>query len=72
MELFSSIHKTGTTIIVVTHDAQVAAYAQRRIFIHDGQIVKDSRSPAPERVEAAPYSAVPPPVAGGGGREPGA
>ena len=62
MELFSSIHKTGTTIILVTHDAQVAAYAKRRIFIHDGRIVKDTLLPAPEHVEAAPYSAVPPPI----------
>ena len=62
MELFSSIHKTGTTIILVTHDAQVAAYAKRRIFIHDGRIVKDTQLPAPEHIEAAPYSVVPPPA----------
>ncbi len=73
MDLFSSIHQTGTTIIVVTHDTKVAACAQRRIHIHDGHIVKDTQAPLPERVEAAPYSAVPPPLgeSGGPGAGPG-
>lgn len=42
LQLFSSIHKDGTTIILVTHDAKVAAYAKRRIRIHDGHIVRDT------------------------------
>ena len=40
--LFNSIHGHGTTIILVTHDAKVAAYAKRRIRIHDGHIVRDT------------------------------
>ncbi len=42
LELFSSIHQGGTTIILVTHDSKVASYAGRRIRIHDGRIVRDT------------------------------
>jgi putative ABC transport system ATP-binding protein len=64
MELFKSINKDGTTIILVTHDAQVAAHARRRIFIHDGYIVKDAQYSLSESVEARPHSGMPPPGAG--------
>ena len=70
MDLFSSIHQAGTTIILVTHDASVAAHARRRIHIHDGHIVKDTQRPQPEHTEAAPYSALPPPLAGKNNPEP--
>ena len=36
MELFSEIHKTGTTIIMITHDANIAAHADRTAYIRDG------------------------------------
>ena len=65
MELFSSIHQTGTTIILVTHDPKVAAHARRRIHIHDGHIVKDTQHAPSAQVEAAPYSALPPPIPAG-------
>jgi putative ABC transport system ATP-binding protein len=34
-------HEDRITVIVVTHDADVAAYASRRIFIKDGAIQED-------------------------------
>ncbi|MEN6561377.1 MAG: ABC transporter ATP-binding protein [Acidobacteriota bacterium] len=43
LNLFHRIHEQGTTIIMVTHDREVAAQAQRIIHIRDGQIEKDER-----------------------------
>lgn len=38
MEIFSSINKKGTAILLVTHDAKVASRAQRVLFMKDGKI----------------------------------
>ena len=44
MDLLKQIHSlTGMTIIVVTHDPNVAAYAHRTLHMIDGRIVSDSR-----------------------------
>jgi putative ABC transport system ATP-binding protein len=41
MALFARLHEAGNTIIVVTHEADIAAYAHRVISIRDGQVEKD-------------------------------
>ena len=41
MNLFEQLHEAGNTIIVVTHEADIAARAHRVIHIRDGQIEKD-------------------------------
>jgi putative ABC transport system ATP-binding protein len=46
MTLFERLHKGGNTIILVTHEADVAAYAYRTIHIRDGQIENDVRRAA--------------------------
>ena len=38
MELLAEIHRSGTTIVLVTHDIKVAAKSQRVLFLFDGQI----------------------------------
>jgi putative ABC transport system ATP-binding protein len=38
LELFVDLHRQGNTIIIVTHDLQIAAMAQRQVEIHDGLI----------------------------------
>jgi putative ABC transport system ATP-binding protein len=46
LNLFHRIHEQGNTIIMVTHDREVANQAQRIISIRDGQIEKDERKGA--------------------------
>lgn len=41
LDLIGEIHKSGTTLIVVTHDSQVAARADRVLLLVDGAIVED-------------------------------
>jgi putative ABC transport system ATP-binding protein len=40
LALFKELNAQGRTILVVTHDAEVAAHCQREIHIHDGKIVE--------------------------------
>jgi putative ABC transport system ATP-binding protein len=46
MALFERLHKAGNTIVLVTHEADVAAYAYRAIHIRDGQVENDVRRAA--------------------------
>ncbi len=41
MALFERLHEAGNTIVLVTHEADVAAHARRAIHIRDGQVEKD-------------------------------
>ena len=45
MEIFSSLYQEGKTIILVTHENDVAAYATRHVILSDGHISKDIRGP---------------------------
>jgi putative ABC transport system ATP-binding protein len=42
LALLANLHSTGLTVLLVTHDAEVAAHAQRAIKLRDGMIVDDS------------------------------
>jgi putative ABC transport system ATP-binding protein len=46
MGVFERLHETGNTIILVTHEADVAAHAHRTIHIRDGQVENDVRRAA--------------------------
>jgi len=41
MQLLSELHRSGTTICMVTHDPRYAPYAERTVHMFDGQIVRD-------------------------------
>ena len=43
MQLFSDLNIAGKTIILITHDRQIASYAKRLITIQDGRILKDEQ-----------------------------
>jgi len=54
INLFQNLHAQGNTIILVTHEMDVAQHAHRVIFIRDGQVASDEKVvkkiPAPEQV----------------------
>jgi len=43
MALFERLHQQGNTIIVVTHEHDIALHAHRIIFVRDGKVAKDER-----------------------------
>jgi putative ABC transport system ATP-binding protein len=43
MGVFERLHSAGNTIVLVTHEADIAAYAHRTIAIRDGLVEKDTR-----------------------------
>jgi putative ABC transport system ATP-binding protein len=42
LALIAEVHADGQTVVLVTHDAEVAARAQRQISLRDGRIEHDS------------------------------
>jgi putative ABC transport system ATP-binding protein len=46
MAVFKRLHDAGNTIVLVTHEADIAAFAHRVISIRDGQVEKDVRQAA--------------------------
>lgn len=44
MDIFCDLHKQGRTIIMVTHEPDIAAYAERVVHVRDGRIVKDEQN----------------------------
>jgi putative ABC transport system ATP-binding protein len=46
MAVFERLNQAGNTIVLVTHEADIAAYAHRVISIRDGQVERDIRRAA--------------------------
>ena len=45
MALFDRLHSGGNTIVLVTHESDIASHAHRVVHIRDGQVEKDVKSP---------------------------
>ncbi len=67
METLTRLNREqGVTVIVVTHEADIAAYADRVLTMRDGQVIADKRNAKPAGSAAAPHAAlsgVGPPIA---------
>lgn len=58
MELLGEIHRSGNTILLVTHNPELTRYADRVVYMHDGGIVHDEKTPVgevPRRARRAFY-----------------
>ncbi|HSR49234.1 MAG TPA: ABC transporter ATP-binding protein [Acidobacteriota bacterium] len=53
MALFESLHRSGNTIVLVTHEEEIARFARRIIQIRDGSIESDELVPEEERSSAS-------------------
>lgn len=51
MALFDQIHKNGNTIIIVTHEEDIAQHAHRIIRLRDGMVESDETNPSPMTFE---------------------
>ena len=52
LALFEELNREGLTLVIVTHDQEVAAHARRRIAFRDGLVVEDQRTLGVVRVPA--------------------
>jgi putative ABC transport system ATP-binding protein len=43
MQLFDELHRQGNTVILVTHENDIAEHAERRVVLRDGKVVTDVR-----------------------------
>jgi putative ABC transport system ATP-binding protein len=46
MQIFRDLNDAGKTIVLVTHEPEIAAYAKRRLTFRDGLLVADQRGEA--------------------------
>ena len=44
MALFADLHRSGRTVVLITHNPEVAAVAGRRVHIRDGAIIEEERA----------------------------
>jgi len=51
MGILQSLNRSGITIILITHEKDIAAYAKRNIAFRDGKIVRDELLPNPKKAE---------------------
>lgn len=52
MDLFDQLHSKGNTIVMVTHEEDIAKYAHRIIRLRDGLVESDEVNPNPTKVSA--------------------
>jgi putative ABC transport system ATP-binding protein len=46
LQLFDELHASGNTVILVTHETEIAAHSRRQVLLRDGHVVADRRQAA--------------------------
>ncbi|HVT16898.1 MAG TPA: ABC transporter ATP-binding protein [Thermoanaerobaculia bacterium] len=65
MELFDELHGAGNSVLLVTHESEIAAHAWRQVNLRDGKVLSDQPTPRPApplqgSVKEAPHDRVGP------------
>lgn len=58
MELLREVHQMGNTILMVTHNPELTRYANRVLYMYDGNIARDERTKLGEIAEGAIENAI--------------
>jgi putative ABC transport system ATP-binding protein len=53
MGIFQKLNDEGITLVVVTHEPDIAEYAARRIVFRDGKVIEDAAVTSRRRAEPA-------------------
>jgi putative ABC transport system ATP-binding protein len=53
MQVFQDLNERGITIVLVTHEPDIAAFAKRQVVVRDGKITRDAPTPAVTSARAA-------------------
>ena len=48
MSIFAALNRQGRTVILITHEPEIATHARRQIRLSDGRVVSDDRTPSTE------------------------
>jgi putative ABC transport system ATP-binding protein len=54
MALFDALHAAGNTVVLVTHETEIAAHTERQVLLRDGAVVADRRAAAGPAAPPAP------------------
>ena len=52
MGLFQALNDSGITVVMVTHELDIARYCRRIVIMRDGRVLEDRANPTPNRAEA--------------------
>jgi putative ABC transport system ATP-binding protein len=47
MGVFQDLNRKGITIVMVTHELDIAHYCKRMVIMRDGRVIKDEKIPEP-------------------------
>jgi cell division transport system ATP-binding protein len=51
MGLFQALNDSGITVVMVTHELDIAAYCRRIVIMRDGRVIEDRVNPKPNRAD---------------------
>jgi putative ABC transport system ATP-binding protein len=43
MNIFTNLNKEGHTVVMITHEPDIAAFAKRTVILRDGKIIEDKK-----------------------------